>query len=249
MKLLIDVGNTAVKFALLDKNEPKFLDRFYLSELSNEKLDSVLNINKFNEVVISSVVPNRNKEFNEYFLKKYHIEPRYIKVSDYPDIKINIDNPNELGVDLYCDLVGAHYLSKGDKPIIIVDLGTASKLLLLEENGAFKSFAIVPGIEMSKKMLSKSTALLPEVDQLDIKDITKARNTNDVIASSVYYGHVEMINGLINRFEKEIGKECIYMITGGNSKLVSKDLKAPHEEFAYLGFIGMAAIINRGYNI
>ena len=55
-----------------------------------------------------------------------------------------------------------------------------------------------------------------------------------------------MINGLINRFEKEIDKECIYVITGGNSPLVSKDLKAPHFDYEYLGFIGMTAIINRG---
>lgn len=246
MKLLIDVGNTAVKFALLNKDELKYLDRFYLCDLSNCKLDNVLsNIKELDEVVISSVVPNKNEEFNNYFASKFNLSPRYIKVGEYPDIQIKIDNPSELGVDLYCDLVGAFSLIK-NKPVIIVDLGTASKLLLLEENGEFKSCAIVPGIEMSKKMLSKSTALLPEVNQMEIKNITEARNTNDVIASSVYYGHVEMINGLINRFEKEIGKECTYLITGGNSPKISKDLKAPHFNNEHLGFIGMMAIINRG---
>ena len=81
---------------------------------------------------------------------------------------------------------------------------------------------------------------------MEIKDITKARNTNDVIASSVYYSHVEMINGLINRFEKEIGKTCTYVITGGNSTKITQDLKAPHFDYVFLSFIGMAAIIYRG---
>ena len=248
MKLLIDIGNTAVKFAYIDKKDLKYLDRFYLSELSIRKLDNILSkIKNIDEVIISSVVPSRNNFFNEYFLLNYDLIPQYIKVGDHAKIKISIDNPDELGVDLYCDLVGAHSLfEKSKKPIIIIDLGTASKLLLLEKNGEFKSCAIVPGIEMSKKMLSKSTDLLPEVNQLEIKDITKARNTNDVIASSVYYGHVEMINGLINRFEKEIGQKCLYVITGGNSTKISKDIKEPHSVNEYLGFIGMMEIINRG---
>lgn len=245
MKLLIDIGNTAVKFATLENDKLQYLDRFYLSTLSIDVLNNVFKkIENIDEVVISSVVPNKNQLFDEYFYKKYNLTPRYIKVGDYPDIKIEIDNPNELGVDLYCDLVGASIIFNENKPIIVVDLGTASKLLLLDENKVFKSCAIVPGIEMSKKMLSKSTALLPIADAKDIKKVTETRNTIDVINSSVYFGHVEMINGLINRFEKEINKNCLYIITGGNASLVSKDLKQPHSDIELLSFIGMKQIIN-----
>ena len=246
MKLLIDVGNTAVKLAYIDNNKLNLCGRFYLRSLSHGTLDKELvKFKEFDEVLIDSVVPNKNTLFDEYFNDRYHVQPTYTKVGDYPLIKIKIDDPKELGVDLYCDLVGAHYLCKdSNKPTIVVDLGTASKILLLDESGVFESCAIVPGIEMSKKMLSKSTALLPEADSKTIKKVTDARNTNDVINSSVYYGHVEMINGLINRFEKEINKECKYIITGGNAPLVIKDIKEPHIDCQELCFLGMWAIIN-----
>ena len=247
MKLLIDIGNTAVKFATLEEDKLNYLSRFYLSNLSMEELDKTLQPVKYLEgVIISSVVPSKNKVFDEYFRRKYNLAPQYIKVGDYPKIKIKIDDPNELGVDLYCDLIGASVVAN-NQPVIIIDLGTASKILFLDENNEFASCAIVPGIEMSKKMLSNSTALLPIASSNDIKDITKARNTNDVIASSVYYGHVEMINGLINRFEKELNKKCLYVITGGNASMVAKDLKKPHSEIELLSFMGMSEIIkNRG---
>ena len=247
MKLLIDAGNTAVKIAFKNDKGRDFYSRFYLSELSLETLK--LHIGKFKEfeeIVISSVVPSKNHIFDEYF-DSYQIKPKYVKVGDYPEIKIEIDNPSELGVDLYCDLVGAYQLySNSNSPVIIIDLGTASKLLLLERNGVFKSCAIVPGIEISKKSLSSSAALLPEINQIEVKDLTKAKNTEEVIASSVYWAHVETINGLISRFEKEIGEKCQYIVTGGNAVKIVKDLKAPHIYDEHLAFKGMWAITNRG---
>ncbi len=244
MKLLIDIGNTALKIMSIDNEELRPLSRFYISEFSFELLDEDLNALNFDEVVVSSVSPNLSMKINEYFLVRYNVSPRFVRVGDYSELKLVLDNPDELGVDLYCDLIaGLDYAKEKKQPVLIIDLGTATKILLIDENATFSSCAIVPGIAISKKLLSTSTALLPEVDNLKAKRITECRNTVDVINSSVYYAHIEMINGLINRFEKEIGKSCFYVVTGGNAKMVINEIKEPHILDEYLCFKGMKKII------
>lgn len=244
MKLLIDIGNTALKIMSIDNEELRPLSRFYISEFSFELLDENLNTLNFDEVVASSVSPNLSMKINEYFLVRYNVSPRFVRVGDYSELKLVLDNPDELGVDLYCDLIaGLDYAKEKKQPVLIIDLGTATKILLIDENATFSSCAIVPGIAISKKLLSTSTALLPEVDNIKAKRITECRNTVDVINSSVYYAHIEMINGLINRFEKEIGKSCFYVVTGGNAKMVIDEIKEPHIFDEYLCFKGMKKII------
>lgn len=244
MKLLIDIGNTAIKIMSLENDELRPVSRFYVSELSFDVLDELLKSLSFDEIVVSSVSPKNSDYISEYFLMKYKLSPKYIKVGDYPSLKLELDNPNELGIDLYCDLIaGVDYAKEKKQPVLIIDLGTATKILLIDEDEVFSSCAIVPGITISKRLLSSSTALLPEVDTLETKKITECRNTVDVINSSVYFAHIEMVNGLINRFEKEIGKSCFYVVTGGNAKNVLKDIKEPHIYDEYLCFKGIKKIL------
>ena len=244
MKLLIDIGNTAIKIMSLDNEELRPESRFYISEFTFELLDEKLNALNFDGVVVSSVSPSLSMKINEYFMVRFNISPRFIKVGDYPSLKLVLDNPDELGIDLYCDLIaGVDYAKEKKQPVLIIDLGTATKILLIDEDATFSSCAIVPGIAISKKLLSSSTALLPEVDNLETKKITECRNTVDVINSSVYFAHIEMVNGLINRLEKEIGKSCFYVVTGGNAKTVINELKEPHILDEYLCFKGMKKIL------
>ena len=87
----------------------------------------------------------------------------------------------------------------------------------------------------------------PEVERFEIKRLVDARNTKEVINSSVYYGHIEMINGLLNRIEKEIKQDCYYIITGGDASYVYQEIKKPNELNPYLCFEGIAEIIkNKG---
>lgn len=242
MKLFIDVGNTAIKFACEKNNAFYYIGRFFTSKLNEQRLDSILsNCSQITGVYVASVVPSVANELNQYFVSRYQVQSRYITVDDYPKLKVDIDNKNELGMDLFCDLVGA--LKKYGSSTLVVDLGTASKILLIDKNGTFSSCVIVPGIEMSKKMLSKDTALLPDVDLKEVKKLSECRNTIDVISSSVYYGHVEMINGLINRFEKEIGYTCQHVFTGGNATKIINNISEPYVLDEHLVLEGISEII------
>lgn len=226
MKLLIDIGNTATKFGVLSSTF-SYLGRCFNSEISNRKLDELLSqSDNIEEIYVSSVVPGVANQLERYFIKKYHLSLKFISIKESNNLKIEIDNKEELGLDLYCDLLGASH--KYQAPLIVVDLGTATKMLLITKDKVFNSCVILPGMGISKQILSEATALLPKTDLDEVKIISESRNTIDVINSSVYYGHVEMVNGLLERYEKEIGYKCLHVFTGGNASKILKDIKAPY---------------------
>ena len=134
---------------------------------------------------------------------------------------MDIDNPKEVGSDLLADLVGAK--AKYELPLIIIDFGTATKLLLLDKSGAFTSALIMPGVEVAAKSLFTKAALLPEVDLTTHKKLTDSKNTIDCIKHGILYGHLESILGLCNRYEQELGYKLNKVITGG-SMIYFKDL-------------------------
>jgi len=250
MKLIVDIGNTAIKFAYSDNDAVTYIGRFYTSQISKSKLDEFIgNLDNLEQIYISSVVPAINNIVDKYFKEKYSLKPIYLKVGDYPEIKVDIDEPNELGIDLYCDIVSGYEISKKEnKPVIIIDLGTATKLLYIDQSGVFNKCAIIPGIELNKKILSSSTALLPFSELERVKNISEARNTIDVLNSSIYFSHIDAINGLINRLEKETNSHCLYVVTGGNAKVVLDHLKEPHILDEQLCFNGINKII-KGYKL
>lgn len=225
MKLLIDIGNTAIKFGYLD-DEFHYLDRCFNSELNKDKLDTLLPKGNIEEIYASSVAPKITELLSEYFKKKYNLDIKEFGVTDLDNLKIKIDNKNELGLDLYCDLVCA--VNKYQAPMLIVDMGTATKILLVNKDNVFNSCVILPGMGISKRILNEATELLPNTDLDEVKKLSESRNTIDVINSSVYYGHVEMINGLLERYENEIGYKCLHIFTGGNANKILKDIKAPY---------------------
>lgn len=225
MKLLIDIGNTATKFGYLD-DEFYYLDRCFNSELNKDKLDALLSNDNIEDIYVSSVAPKVTDLLRKYFDSKYNFNIKEVSVVDFDNLKIEIDNKNELGLDLYCDLLGA--VNKYHSPMLIVDMGTATKILLVTKDNVFSSCVILPGMGISKRILNEATELLPNTDLDEVKKLSESRNTIDVINSSVYYGHVEMINGLLERYEKEIGYKCLHIFTGGNAIKILKDIKAPY---------------------
>lgn len=243
MTLLIDIGNTATKFGYLS-NDFHYLGRCFNSDISYKKIDEILSLDNIESVYVSSVAPKVMLLLEEYFSDRYQLKINNIEVRDFDNLKIKIDHKEELGLDLYCDLVAA--VNKYQTPCLIVDLGTASKILLIDKNHVFSSCVILPGMGISKQILSEATELLPKTDSDEVKKLSESRNTIDVINSSVYYGHVEMINGLLERYEKEIGYECLHIFTGGNASKVLKDIKAPYIYDENLCLEGLSIYVKRG---
>ncbi len=217
MKIVIDIGNTASKFGCVNDGVFFFLGRLYNHDVNLENVKSIFkDIDRVKGVYISSVAPKICNLIAQIFKDLYDLEVCLVSSSMSSRVQLAIDNKYELGTDLYCDLVAAYEIS-GAKTAI-VDFGTATKILFIDENGSFSSCAIFLGYEKSKNILSKSTELLPDPAHRKILPISECHNTVDVINSSAYYSQLFTINGIIDEYEKEVGYSLKRIYTGGNAK-------------------------------
>jgi len=132
-------------------------------------------------------------------------------------LNIQIENPAQTGADLVVGCVAA--LREHKAPMIIVDMGTATTMIVLDKNSAMIGGCIMPGVKISMDALTDRTALLPGL-QLDQPKKAIGRNTIDCMRSGIMMGAACMIDGMIERMEEELGYETTVIATGGIAKFV-----------------------------
>ena len=142
---------------------------------------------------------------------------------------MDVKDPSEVGGDLLADLEGAYKLY--GYPTLIADLGTATKILSLNDKGEFTTCLIIPGMDISASLLSNKAALLPDIE-LKVPTSALAHNTVEAMNAGVILGHAEMLTGLFKRIEKEIGYPCKHILTGGSAIYLKGLLK---DTFIYDG--------------
>ena len=224
MNLCIDVGNTTIGVGFF--KEEKLLKRLtftvelkktsdeYESVIRRTLKENDLDAKEISGIILSSVVPSISDQMLIALKDVFNVSPLLIAPGIKTGLSIHVDNPNEIGNDLIADMVGAK--EKYGYPCLIVDLGTASKILLIDKTGTFTSCVIMPGLALSLNSLTNNTALLPEVPLKTPKSIM-ARNTVEAMNAGVIFGHYDMIAGAVKRYEKELGYECKHIITGGSA--------------------------------
>jgi len=139
-------------------------------------------------------------------------------------LNIRIENPSQTGADLVVGAVAA--LREHKPPMIIVDMGTATTIMVLDKDGAFIGGAIAPGVKISLDALTDRTALLPGL-QLDQPKKAIGRNTIDCMRSGIMMGAACMLDGMIERMEGELGAKTTVVATGGIAKFVIPMCKTP----------------------
>ena len=224
MNVCIDVGNTTIAFGFYKNNkiQCKMVHNTIVSRtedeyvvLLNNTLSSLkIEKNEIERIIYSSVVPSINQPFKAAISRVLNVEVLSVGPGIKTGLALRVDNPNEIGSDLIADLVGAK--EKYGYPTLVIDLGTASKILLLDKSGAFTSCVILPGLSLSAASLTSKAALLPEVS-LDKPKTILAKNTVEAMNAGIVYGHADMITGLVARYEKEIGYTCKHILTGGSA--------------------------------
>src|ERR1700737_2031237 len=127
------------------------------------------------------------------------------------------DNPKEVGADRIADAVGAYDLYGG--PTIVVDFGTATTLEAISAKGEDLGGAIIPGIESSLDALFGRAAALRRVELIEPRSVI-GKNTVESIQSGAVYGFTAQVDGLVDRFEEELG-ECTVVATGGLAQAVA----------------------------
>ena len=127
-------------------------------------------------------------------------------------LNIAIDDPGTVGADLVVGAVGA--LALAEPPLIVIDMGTATTITVVEEGNRFIGGAILPGLRLSMEALSSGTSLLPYIS-LDPPKKCISSNTVECMQSGAIFGSAAMLDGMIERMEAELGKKAVVVATGG----------------------------------
>lgn len=167
--------------------------------------------------IISSVVPQVMNSFKTAILKLIGKESLIIGPGIKTGMNIKIDNPSQAGADLVVGGVAA--LQQFKPPLIVVDMGTATTMIVLDSDGAMLGGCIAPGVKISMDALTDRTALLPGL-QLDKPKRVIGRNTIDCMRSGIMLGAASMIDGMIERMEEELGCKTTVVATGGIARFV-----------------------------
>ena len=220
MVICVDVGNTTIAVAAFKEGKIQIRNYFdyevsfkkeeflaYLKNLKNMPKEEV------SEIIYSSVVPPIDKDLCSSLEEFYSAKVTRIDINNEELLKyLSVENPKEVGEDLLADVIGGS--KKYGCPLLIIDIGTASKVLYIDENNKFASANILPGLGLCVRSLFKDTSLLPKVE-LKIPETVIAKGTYDAMNTGLVYGHVDMLQGIVNRYEKELNKKIKVVVTGG----------------------------------
>jgi type III pantothenate kinase len=225
MLLTIDIGNTNITLGAYNSNilaftarlatDSRMTDDQYAIEIKH--VLSLYNIDSsdIEDCIISSVVPSVARSVSNAISKLCEIVPLLLGPGIKTGLNIKIDNPAQLGADLVAGAVGA--IDAYKMPCVVIDMGTASTISVLDRNGAFLGGVISAGVRLTLKALTENTALLSSIPIEAPKSVI-GTNTTECMQSGLVYGTAAMIDGLLDQIENELGERPTIVATGGLSK-------------------------------
>ena len=225
MLLAIDIGNTNITLGgycddILTFTARIATDHSMTGDQYAVTLKDVLKLYNqdycdIEDCIISSVVPQVGDAVSKAVFTLCEIVPLMIGPGVKTGLNIKIDNPAQLGADLVAGAVGA--ISKYTLPCIIIDMGTASTISVVDRNGYFLGGVIAAGVKLTLKALAENTAQLTAVN-IEAPDSVIGRNTVSCMKSGLVFGTAAMIDGLLKRIENELGESAAVVATGGLAK-------------------------------
>ena len=223
MILAVDIGNSNIVIGCIDDNNIETSIRktkleyaiilktlFELNDISPEDVDGA---------IISSVVPPLTNVIKSAITMTTDIDPLVIGPGIKSGIAIKMDDPRTVGSDLIATAAGA--ADEYGAPVIIIDIGTATTITMVDDSKAYIGGVIMPGAQVSVDSLASRTAQLPRIS-IEAPERIIGKNTIGSMQSGIIYGNASCIDGMIDRFVEEIGiKEPITVVaTGGLSKII-----------------------------
>ncbi len=254
MILIVDAGNTTITFAAVDLEREIIVRRFKTEEeklqadafkMLNDRprgvreilLDSWCNVvaeelcqkeyihgeKLFEKAVISCVV-SEDEQVLEWLADR--LTEKVVMV-DKENCGLDLSHytAETLGADRMADTVAAIEKYGQKLPIIVFDLGTATTCNVIDENGCFLGGIIAPGLMTGAESLLRNASKLKTYNVYKPDSII-GKSTQNCINSGLVYGHALMVDGMIDKINKELGKKCCVVITGGNTELISSCIES-----------------------
>ena len=232
MLLAIDAGNTNVVFALLEGRAIKARWRIATDPRRTADeyavwLSQLLNLQGFDRgdvtgVIIATVVPRALHNLQVLAEKYFGTEALIAGRAPVEwNIALDVDEPASLGADRAVNTIAAHALHPGD--LIVIDFGTATTFDVSDFSGAYKGGIIAPGINLSLDALVTAAAKLPRIAiEAPATRSVIGRNTVDQMSIGIYWGYIAMIEGLVARMKREVGRPVKVIATGGLATLFER---------------------------
>jgi len=249
MLLAIDIGNTDTTLGVFEGEELRATWHMatVIHRMADEYAVLLLNLlyhqgldkSDIKEVALCSVVPPLIATFEELFQRYFNLSPLVVGIGVKTGVRIRMDNPREVGADRIVNAAAAHHLYGG--PVIITDFGTATTFDTVSEEGDYMGGAIAPGITMAAEALSMQTAMLPRVELVHPKHAI-GTNTIAAMQSGIVFGYVGLIEGIVARIRRELGKKAKVVATGGYADLIAKETRVIDVVNPDLTLIGLRLI-------
>lgn len=227
MILAIDIGNSNIVLGCLEGEEIRFEARMatdsiktsdqYCAEMKAMLALFEVEPRMVEGSIVSSVVPPVSNAITQAVCRLIGKEPLVVGPGLKTGLNIRIDNPAQAGSDLIVAAVAA--TAEYGAPLIIIDMGTATTITAIDRQGSFIGGSIYPGVKLSLKALTQGTAQLPGIS---LEEPKKAIGTNtiDSMRSGLLFGTAAMLDGMIERMEKELGCTARVIATGGLSRYI-----------------------------
>ncbi len=233
MLLAIDIGNSSIKFGIFDganlvhkfniatridyTADELVFDRFHVL---NEKFIKL----KFASVIVASVVPVLNDVFAKVCLDLFKVKAAFVDATFDLGMPIAYEPPSAVGADRIVNVFGA--IQKYGKPLVVCSFGTATTMDVANAQGEYIGGLIAPGMSTMAEALHLKTAKLPAV-RIKKPEAVIRNTTEGSIESGVFYGHISMVEGLIERISSEYSpnEKPKVVATGGFATLIAAETK------------------------
>lgn len=228
MLLAIDIGNTNIVIGVIQEDQILFkariaTDRLRTSDQYGVEIKNMLEaygakVTEIEDCIISSVVPPVFHSVRTGVMKVIGKEPMVVGPGLKTGLNIHMDVPSQVGSDRIVIAVAA--LAEYQAPLILMDLGTATTIEVVEPENKYVGGVIIPGMRVSLDALTSRTAQLPGISLEKPRQVI-GRNTVDCMRSGMMYGTAAMLDGLIDRMEEELGHGATILATGGMAQFVT----------------------------
>lgn len=224
MILAVDIGNTNIVIGCIEEEKIYFVERVS-TDISKTELEYVVELKtllelykvKMEEItgcIIASVVPPLTNIVKTAMKKLLHISPLTVGPGMKTGLNILMDNPGQVGSDLIVNAVAG--LKYYGAPIIIIDMGTATTISVIDNKKHYIGGMIMPGVKVSLEALVSGTSQLPRIS-LEAPKKLIGTNTIDCMKSGIIMGQASCLDSMIDRIFEDLGYETTVVATGGLS--------------------------------
>lgn len=246
MLLAVNIGNSNIRFGVFRPGEeiisrvihskPYRTEDECFATFSTMYESFGLNKKEITGIVIGSVVPALTTPVFNSLYKIHGVKPVVVDRNSNSRIQ---HTSQQMGTDLFANAVAAHEYYDGKK--IIIDFGTALTFTGIDETGKTMGVAIAPGIKTALKSLVSETAQLPEIE-ITAPERTLGFDTVSCMQSGMVYGFLSMVEGMIDRINREVNENCLVIATGGMSFTYAPLSDKIHVQDALHTLKGLAAL-------